>query len=643
MPDIPPELEVLVMRLLEKDPARRHADAYHVLEELRAIGETLPRPSTLPTIPQIDAAALFGAQQDHVVTREVPRQPSSNAPEAWARRLLRLRELSAKAHPEGPPVWLTEAFVELDARVAELGERRAELDAAATAARKHEEEARNVRLRLGRAVDVLGRDESRLLRELEELSRAHADARQRLAHAEPQLREAWRTLPPPGAALTLPAAEAVERAGLAAGKWLEASRAAERLAADITRLERERDDVRFQVAQLKGRLGTLGAEVEYELAELRERMRRMDEAAQTLSDRTAPIFGAHRAALPLVPGARRRGARRRLNRGARRASVVESRGRPAVGVRRVGDGSHEARGRAHGSAGGVRLGFTSRRRRTCPRRPTKRSCGSSIRAPPPSAPRPPISLGRRGYPRRAAIVPLLRQRLRDDRDWRVRASSGRAIGRLGARDAVPDLVRALRDPVVDVRVVAAAALWRLPDPAAVPALLELLRDADPSARQWGALALGVIRDRRATRPLIGLLADPRPTCAPTPSDRSGASATRRRPPPSGVRGRRVARVRGAPRGRGRARGARRSREGGRPRAPPCATTKAAMRARAVSALGRVGDALVVPPLRQRRAAEPSAAVRSAIDQAIRDIQARAASGEPSQDTSAPLNLPPLPD
>ncbi len=289
-PDVPPELEALVMRLLEKDPARRHADAYHVLEELRAIGETLPRPSTLPTIPQIDAAALFGAQQDHVVTREVPREPSSNAPEAWARRLLRLRELSARAHPEGPPLWLTEAFVELDARVAELGERRAELDAAATAARKHEEEARNVRLRLGRAVDVLGRDESRLLRELEELSRAHADARQRLAHAEPQLREAWRTLPPPGAALSVPAAEAVERAGLAAGKWLEASRAAERVAADITRLERERDDVRFQVAQLKGRLGTLGAEVEYELAELRERMRRMDEAAQILSDRTAPIF-----------------------------------------------------------------------------------------------------------------------------------------------------------------------------------------------------------------------------------------------------------------------------------------------------------------------------------------------------------------
>ena len=65
-------------------------------------------------------------------------------------------------------------------------------------------------------------------------------------------------------------------------------------------------------------------------------------------------------------------------------------------------------------------------------------------------------LGRRGAPHRAAITGPLRERLRADPDWRVRASSGRALGRLSSRAAVPDLVRALRDPRVDVRVVAAA-------------------------------------------------------------------------------------------------------------------------------------------------------------------------------------------
>jgi HEAT repeat protein len=117
-------------------------------------------------------------------------------------------------------------------------------------------------------------------------------------------------------------------------------------------------------------------------------------------------------------------------------------------------------------------------------------------------------LGRRAYRQRDQIAPVLRELIRSDTDWRVRASAGRALGRLGTRDAVPDLVRALRDPVVDVRVVAAAAIWRLPDPAAVPALIELLGDADASARQWAALALGVIRDVRAVPPLIRLLGDP---------------------------------------------------------------------------------------------------------------------------------------
>jgi HEAT repeat protein len=117
------------------------------------------------------------------------------------------------------------------------------------------------------------------------------------------------------------------------------------------------------------------------------------------------------------------------------------------------------------------------------------------------------AIGARGFRHRRDATPHLRRLLREDPEWRARASAGRAIGRLSIRDGVPDLARALRDPQVDVRVVAAAALWRLPDPAAVPALVELLSDSDATARQWGALALGVTRDSRATQPLIGLLRD----------------------------------------------------------------------------------------------------------------------------------------
>ena len=246
-------------------------------------------------------------------------------------------------------------------------------------------------------------------------------------------------------------------------------------------------------------------------------------------------------------------------------------------------------------------------------------------------------LGRRGASRREECVGPLRARLREDPQWEVRASAGRALGRLASRDAVPDLVRALRDPVVDVRVVAAAAIWRLPDPAAVPALLELLRDADPSARQWGALALGVVRDRRATAPLVTLLRDP---------ERSVRLDAIR------ALGRiRDASALGALEGHARAdandmeerleaTSALATLEG--PEKMNALVRLLAhddrqVRLRAAESLGQVGDALVVPALRRRRGEESNAGVRSALDAAVREIERRASGG-----AGSPLNLPPMP-
>jgi HEAT repeat protein len=116
-------------------------------------------------------------------------------------------------------------------------------------------------------------------------------------------------------------------------------------------------------------------------------------------------------------------------------------------------------------------------------------------------------LGRRGYRFRKIISDNLRPILVSDPDLIVRAAAGRALGRLGSREAVPELVKALEDRASEVRVVAAAALWRLPDPSAVPALLVCVRDRDKAVREWSALALGVAADNRAVPELIRLLND----------------------------------------------------------------------------------------------------------------------------------------
>lgn len=116
-------------------------------------------------------------------------------------------------------------------------------------------------------------------------------------------------------------------------------------------------------------------------------------------------------------------------------------------------------------------------------------------------------MGRRGYRLRREIAEVLRPLLLNDPDSAVRAAAGRALGRLGVREAVPELIKALEDRVAEVRVVAAAALWRLPDPSAVPVLLAHAKDSDPAVREWCALALGVAADPRAVPELIRLLDD----------------------------------------------------------------------------------------------------------------------------------------
>ncbi len=103
---------------------------------------------------------------------------------------------------------------------------------------------------------------------------------------------------------------------------------------------------------------------------------------------------------------------------------------------------------------------------------------------------------------------MLRPLLVSDPSHVVRAAAGRALGRLGVREALPDLVAALSDTNAEVRVVAAAALWRLPDASAVGPLLSRLVDTEAAVREWSAQALGVIGDHRATPEIAKLLTDP---------------------------------------------------------------------------------------------------------------------------------------
>lgn len=249
-------------------------------------------------------------------------------------------------------------------------------------------------------------------------------------------------------------------------------------------------------------------------------------------------------------------------------------------------------------------------------------------------------MGRRGYRFRKEIAELLRPLLRADPDPAVRAAAGRALGRLGARESVPDLVSALGDASADVRVVAAAALWRLPDPSATAPLLERVKDPDRSVREWAALALGVIGDCRAVPEMVRLLGDP---------ERSVRLAAVRS----------LGRI-GDPEGlepvlkylRGGKRNQEEKEEGvaalasmkGDGRSPALVTLLEAsdgdveQQVRIISALGKVGNSEALPTLRKRATSGPADA-RSAANKAIAELQGRVKNGSAGASESAAPSAP----
>jgi HEAT repeat protein len=100
-----------------------------------------------------------------------------------------------------------------------------------------------------------------------------------------------------------------------------------------------------------------------------------------------------------------------------------------------------------------------------------------------------IALGAIGDPSATAA---LRERLSDG-DAFVRREAVRALGRVGAAEALPDIVARLReDREAEVRRRAAEALGALGDERAREALREAVQDADPYVADAAVAALGVL-------------------------------------------------------------------------------------------------------------------------------------------------------
>jgi serine/threonine-protein kinase len=181
--DCSPVAEKIVLRLLEKDPRKRYRDGHHLLEELKALQRSLPSTSW-----EKEGAPPPDAQQ--AAPPPPPPQPRSPAVAEWAGRAGLFSRMVTRAYPagNGPPeikqalttIW--DVAAKATALEGEIASHTRKLEAL-------ERRGRALRAEIGRKVEELAHEESRVLREAAAYAEEEASARAELTRAEQTARE----------------------------------------------------------------------------------------------------------------------------------------------------------------------------------------------------------------------------------------------------------------------------------------------------------------------------------------------------------------------------------------------------------------------------------------------------------------------
>jgi serine/threonine-protein kinase len=302
------EIDALVLRMLAKHPGERFTDAYHLADELRQLLEQLSggRSSRPPrrSGPMSIQPPMSTATQPWLDAAE----------ESWATRFDVFNSLLGRGFPGGVPESTRAALAEMGSLIKRARELRRELGDNVLHAKQQEDQLRTTRLRIGHAADELGRDESRVARRIAEaraaLEQAQDNQQDVSAPIETGLKELYASSDTRGG-LTRRMAELLRQLGGHASVWLEVEAQLGPLAGRVASAEREREDLRFQIAQLKGRLGILNVDSEATLGGLRGQADRLEsdlsstlEALATQAEAVAQLLGAVPGLRELLPTTR---------------------------------------------------------------------------------------------------------------------------------------------------------------------------------------------------------------------------------------------------------------------------------------------------------------------------------------------------
>jgi serine/threonine protein kinase/predicted nucleic acid-binding Zn-ribbon protein len=280
-PTIPPEVDRLVLKLLQKKPEDRHRDAYHLVEEVQRLLDTLPgsgsssRPNLVPVSSNVPVRVDVRPEE-----------------EGWARTAQLYRQLLLETHADDvAPDWLPLAISGIEQTVAEIRLLRKQLEETAAKATEQQEEGRRPRDQIGHALDELAQDDSRLGGQLSELTNQLEPAESRMDACMHAVLSGIN-----GAPQVLRAGEVVtehDQAGLRdltrAGSELALARdVVSGLRARLARKKLERRDLRFQMAQLKRQLGQVNQSSTVDMEIWHEEAQRLSLLIQSKLEAIAP-------------------------------------------------------------------------------------------------------------------------------------------------------------------------------------------------------------------------------------------------------------------------------------------------------------------------------------------------------------------
>lgn len=259
-PDLNPTAEAIVLKLLEKDHRKRFMDAHHLQEELKALQRSLPQ------------QAWDTGTGEAAAAPPPPPPPQSPGVIEWgSRAALFSRMVSRAYYANNVPTEIGDAVQKIWDLAAKANRLEGEVASHTRKTEALERRGRALRAEIGRKVEELAHEESRVRREIAGYQEEGDRLRAEMTAAE-QTAAAARAMADAVEVKRLLDRAAFERAGAAAAKVESIRETIEKLQQKRASREAVARDLRKQIEELRGQLARYAEALEEDLSGGREKV-----------------------------------------------------------------------------------------------------------------------------------------------------------------------------------------------------------------------------------------------------------------------------------------------------------------------------------------------------------------------------------